>query len=865
MLSFTLPLRFARYAVALQNAQWYTNYGVRIPLHSDTALTVGASFNAGGNGVVGHAALAIKGGAQVPVIFKRGKGGDEFLPGESNDVETVGGTLGCSEALEASAVAYCHRSTPVVTYYGVGGNPTRRMKVDTILMKPVYAPVEGDARYALDLSDLVAPMTDASKIARRANAWRQFVSLVTVQPAAVNPLLRDLDGVLAAIQQSLLGLRLLEERGLWHRDIKTENIMLDTIDGTARIIDFGAWRSSLGIHYFRHDSPTTCPAGEICRVVATRNDLTAHGGTQGFDAKYACDNTIRHLAAGTPVNRAPSAILVSHGTAPKRALTQAEVTRADTFALGGVLLKLLTGRIAAFCILPLTRGKYDNSPDAAANMMNLALLDFIQSAPSDDIALSRLLSIIRIGGGMPASLIQADSKYEKLIAGQLLWDRSPLNALVDGLVQPPAPGPVPAGGVRCIPFRTTKGSLYVSPIRGSLDKLTSAADLDAFVSHALCKKAVNPGMNCVPLVLTTAGWWKADAKLVGGGACLATGFTGAPAGATGLSDDAIDATVAHTNAGRPAVALRAILQLLREMLAKPPAQPVTPASDPNAPAPGALLRGLDALAQAARRAVAAIDPVVGAAATARLQAEEDCETECKATVKRLHDAPLGLAALSEADLLRSPICSGNPSTQVSCKRTLRETVRSGFLKHLGKHESVGYSEATTTAMCRRAVCGTVISVPIRPTTTTAPIAKAPLSNGVGTYSAYDFHVRCGSGANAPKVISWKALPAWATVKGAGTDSSSISMAGGAAVASGAGTACTCPKDGASSVASCICVPVTNGGKTSQLVLRGTSLEFFNEAVLDFSCAARPRSCCCSASAPRCRGSNRNLGAMITAL
>ena len=274
--------------------------------------------------------------------------------------DLAGGTMLCSPA------AYCHPSTPIMKTYGARLHAASG-KVSAALFEPILSDGE-DGSIAMDLEAVISAVAP-EKLARYRVGWEGFVESVSPWPAPAAPApagplppsLRDLDAIVAIMQQSVNGLAHIEQRRMAHRDIKPASacgarsppppsrprafpptrpparpparptphppvcladIMLDGAHRTAKIIDYG-------------ESCVVSDAGGV-------NELASAAVPKGAQTTADRMRCTTDGITGTPTYYSPN--MYAAYSAAKTPLASASTVRADLFDLGLSLLQVLVGR-----------------------------------------------------------------------------------------------------------------------------------------------------------------------------------------------------------------------------------------------------------------------------------------------------------------------------------------------------------------------------------------------------------------------------------------------------------------------------------------------------------------------------------------
>lgn len=307
----------------------------------------------------------------VDVAVKQSKSGVQtaqaHLQGGSEDYEVwathheevardlSAGTLLCSGA------AFCHESTPVMTTFGAvvdAHNQAKKVVVDTIV-----AGLTAENPPKVIVKDLQALLTrdiksklDSTKIAwdaytDGAHAWPN-TARVADAAGSITPDMRDLDGLLLLIEQSINGLAHMAGRGMGHLDIKPPSAMKDT---RARALAAVPAPPARAISYPPSSPPTLVPPSPLDIMLdgPHRTAKLIDFGTAciAADAGSAKANTLAGDAAAYNM-RCPSNKVA--GTAEYLSPNQytgfsktlhpvhAQVLhRADLFSLGLIMLQLL--------------------------------------------------------------------------------------------------------------------------------------------------------------------------------------------------------------------------------------------------------------------------------------------------------------------------------------------------------------------------------------------------------------------------------------------------------------------------------------------------------------------------------------------
>lgn len=174
-----------------------------------------------GAGSFGMVELGTLDGAPVIAKISQQTGAEAEL---STTVELIGGMSVCSDFVP------CPPTTPVVSY--LGGAVSKKGRLTTVLLEPVLAPPSSKP---VDLATVLDPT--AAQAERE--AWTAYAGGVSPWlPANLFPTFRNLDAVLVAVQQMLLGLDVIEARGMRHCDVKPDNMMFGA-DYTVKIVDIG--------------------------------------------------------------------------------------------------------------------------------------------------------------------------------------------------------------------------------------------------------------------------------------------------------------------------------------------------------------------------------------------------------------------------------------------------------------------------------------------------------------------------------------------------------------------------------------------------------------------------------------------------
>jgi len=309
----------------------------------------------GGQGSVQMSKIVAWPAPDVDVVVKTPKAKNAHL--ELN-VELLVGARGCSPT------SPCLPSAPVLFYHG--GVTDAHYDVVQLAMEPVLSPLPagGGAAAAgppliVDAFELLLP-EKAYKQGRAADVravWQAYAASVSPWTRAGSPA-RDLDALLAFVQQVLLGAQLLEERGgIRAKDIKLENVMLDGRAGTAKIIDLGLGCFSAP----RPAAPAPPPfdafappplkyawAKSACTEVLCRQN--ALGGTFDYLSPQLLVMTFANV---TEIAQAKifvgeggvAAAAAAVGNKLPQPLPAAATNAYDTFSIGVTLVALLSGGV----------------------------------------------------------------------------------------------------------------------------------------------------------------------------------------------------------------------------------------------------------------------------------------------------------------------------------------------------------------------------------------------------------------------------------------------------------------------------------------------------------------------------------------
>ena len=192
-----------------------------------------------GSGAFGKV-IAGKDSTGADVVVKEPTGGADVRPRllANARVELLGGMMGCS----TPKVAPCADGTPVMRY---NGGASVGADVVGIFVEPMSG--IGVEKF-FELFDEQPSSAAQEPAERAARAWGAFAASVSpwlsvrvaaggVEDRAAATAQRDLDAALAATQQTLLGLAHLWDRGVVHRDVKQENMMVN--EGVFTLVDLG--------------------------------------------------------------------------------------------------------------------------------------------------------------------------------------------------------------------------------------------------------------------------------------------------------------------------------------------------------------------------------------------------------------------------------------------------------------------------------------------------------------------------------------------------------------------------------------------------------------------------------------------------
>ena len=406
----------------------------------------------------------------------------------------------------------------------------------------------------------------------------------------------------------------------------------------------------------------------------------------------------------------------------------------------------------------------------------------------DDIARSRLLSVIRISAGAPRKHLESRDD----VVGVPHFGSSPLGTLGAGVVPPPLPEHLydAVAGHQCIPLSGMAGggSLFVdnfdvAPLPRSGEKLSKVAR---------CVLPSSAGPCPVRPHFSAAGWWHEHR-------CVAVDSQDAPPAvsrhASEVSDSVVLAAVASNPADAKTVALRAILDVLRQLIAGGVDLSTGPAD----------FEGLESGISAARAALADVSgSAVARDVFARVSA---CFDTCRQTAQSA--SGLARRILSNAAKVKASFCRGDAAASVDCSDTVEELAGAGalLLAMNTESKSTGMTGASARATCRAAVCGSASKHGVK---LPGVISKAPLQGGgLSTYSSYDFRLECRSRRAEFDVVWFTAPPRGKPGFFKKLSDYGYEAGRGAVRPDSVVAPCpSCPKDGVHSVSSCLCVELS---------------------------------------------------------
>lgn len=354
-----------------------------------------------GAGAQGMVELGTLNGAQV--IAKRSKktGAAAEL---STTVELIGGMSVCSD------FAPCPPTTSVVSY--LGGAVSKKGRLTTVLLEPVLAPREFKP---VDLASVLDPEASHGK----RDAWDAYAGRVSPWlPADRFHSFCNLDAVLVAVQQMLLGLDVIEARGMRHCDIKPENMMLGA-DYTVKIVDIGmpCFFEQSASDYVRQPPgqlavPTSIDSGRAteqqrnsqkirqrltCRLGMFQGNVMYMSPTMFFmdrmdrDTKDIWESCCLLNAACNSGKKSPTS--PQQNNADMYQVGLQESASIDTYAIGAILFDFLLAQSGAIHAItpmipgPTTRGEkiWDATQRSVRIARFLALEEFGDDSPSTHV------------------------------------------------------------------------------------------------------------------------------------------------------------------------------------------------------------------------------------------------------------------------------------------------------------------------------------------------------------------------------------------------------------------------------------------------------------------------------------------------
>ena len=359
-----------------------------------------------GAGGFGEVALGTLGDVPVVVKASTGRHGQSSAEQEGDaNRELLGGMSVCS------AFVPCPPETPVVAYLGGAVEPDGFLK--SILLEPVLAPPHAEA---VDLATVVS----YSASQRKRNAWAAFAVGVSPWLRVGTPALqalRNLDAVLVAVQQVLLGLDVFEARGMRHLDIKAQNIMFDA-KYTVKIVDVGLPCAFAQTAEEKAQRPAQLSAGDLATCAGNNN---MHGLACSFGMLRGTEQTmspaIIYLSVHDSIQlRWEECCILNaacHGQTPDLG---AEATASlDTFAVGTVLLDFLAAmKDTMGAISPYGNGKSTrvNNLQRSIRIARFLALEEVGDAASQAARREVLRPRVRARAALLLSAAQAKRKSE---------------------------------------------------------------------------------------------------------------------------------------------------------------------------------------------------------------------------------------------------------------------------------------------------------------------------------------------------------------------------------------------------------------------------------------------------------------------
>ena len=276
-------------------------------------------------------------------------------------LELLGGMMGCSQ------VAPCLPGTPVMAYEGGAVSAGNAAAVVAIFVQPMSGVgVEKLLDFGGDAGAQATVRQQWENFASTVSPWLSSAAAASDGAAKVTTTLRrDLDAALVGVQQTLFGLAHLWDRGIVHRDVKPDNIMIN--DGVFTLVDLGfacVYKTAWSPQELSHLPPALrtyvqnkkClnrvpPGGRKTLQCLTDETKTDFSGTLPYlspalvysDARKSIIANAGQIDEGARQPSMPPAFCIFNRRACELSAQQDTAVGVDAFSAGIMLLEFLTG------------------------------------------------------------------------------------------------------------------------------------------------------------------------------------------------------------------------------------------------------------------------------------------------------------------------------------------------------------------------------------------------------------------------------------------------------------------------------------------------------------------------------------------